>query len=169
MQPSIGVAEMVKAVVHKLKLIRNEISEIISDLEIESADPPIAEAIPPIVLATKMSRVFRIDLSKDDSILSELTCWRILNEIYIANINKDPISISDIGLAVDMPTTTSLRWLGALTDRGLIIRTPDSNDKRRHFLALTDLGFESVQKWLSKVHMHLSGRSITRVTSAARR
>jgi DNA-binding MarR family transcriptional regulator len=48
-------------------------------------------------------------------------------------------------------STTALRWIGVLEERGLILRAPDPGDGRRIYLALTFTAREAVLDWLRAV------------------
>lgn len=72
--------------------------------------------------------------------------WRILIELYIADGENEPLAISDIGHVSAIPIATTLRWLTLLSEHGLLDRTPDANDRRRHWLNLTPKGHDIVEQ-----------------------
>lgn len=74
--------------------------------------------------------------------------WDVLLDLYIAGERGEQVSVSSVGVAADVPSTTALRWIGMLTERGLIERSADGRDGRRKFLALTAAGKEGVELWL---------------------
>jgi|GEM_PF-2434989 len=89
--------------------------------------------------------------------------WKILIELYIAQGDAAPISVTDIGHASSIPTATTLRWLALLADNGLIVRQPDTKDRRRTWLELTAKGAEVVEH----VMLDLSGRMAAHAEVAA--
>lgn len=89
--------------------------------------------------------------------------WKILIELYIAQGEATPISVTDIGHASAIPTATTLRWLALLTDNDLILRHPDGNDRRRTWLKLTAKGESAVEE----VMIDLTGRLPAHVDAAA--
>lgn len=74
--------------------------------------------------------------------------WKILIELYICNAEHRPISITDIGHACTIPVATALRWIDLLTENKLIVRVPDSTDKRRTWVHLTSQGQTTVEEIL---------------------
>ena len=63
--------------------------------------------------------------------------WDILLALALAESRYERLTISNLCNSVDAPMTTALRWIGALTDKGLLIRRDDVNDKRRKFVELS--------------------------------
>lgn len=66
--------------------------------------------------------------------------WDILLELFATEQEGRRVHISAVGLAAKIPQTTSLRWINALQEAGLIERTDDPHDARRSFVRLSSEG-----------------------------
>ncbi len=75
--------------------------------------------------------------------------WNILLDLYDHQIREQPVSITSACLASGVPPTTALRYLDILFTRNFIARTDDPNDKRRHFVRLTQQGELAVRTTLA--------------------
>lgn len=74
--------------------------------------------------------------------------WDILLELFVAHAENRRIQVSALGLDSSIPLTTTIRWLAALSERGLIKRSNDPLDGRRCFIALSDAGERSMISYL---------------------
>lgn len=74
--------------------------------------------------------------------------WKILIELYICDAEHRPTSVTDIGHACTIPVATALRWIDLLNEHKLIVRVPDSTDKRRTWLHLNTQGQTTVEEIL---------------------
>ena len=77
--------------------------------------------------------------------------WDILLDLFIAHARNKFISITDSGIAGQVPVTTALRWLWILEKAGLIERQPDKTDKRRSFVMLSANGLAYMRKTLETI------------------
>jgi len=75
--------------------------------------------------------------------------WDILLDLYVAQANKQRISISAACIASGVPSTTGLRWIGRLEELGLVRRNDDPNDRRRAYIALTPTAVSRVERWIA--------------------
>ena len=66
--------------------------------------------------------------------------WDMFLDLYLAAIVSIRVSVSSLCGASNVPSTTALRWISHLTEGGLIERTTDPRDGRRHFIALSKMG-----------------------------
>ena len=66
--------------------------------------------------------------------------WDILLDLYIAQAEGKPVSVSSACIGSAAPPTTGLRWLGVLADEGLVVRENDADDNRRELVRLTRTG-----------------------------
>lgn len=71
--------------------------------------------------------------------------WRILVELYIAQGEGKPLSISDAGHVSGIPIATALRWLTLLQEHDMLERLPDVRDRRRYWLSLSPKGQSIVE------------------------
>ena len=68
--------------------------------------------------------------------LFEDPAWDMLLDLFAAELESAQVSVSSLCIAAHVAPTTALRWIGKMTDRGLLVRFPDPFDRRRAFMAL---------------------------------
>lgn len=66
--------------------------------------------------------------------------WDMLLDLFIAYHDGRRISITSVCGAACAAPTTALRWLKHLEERGLVDRSLDTRDARRHFVELSTAG-----------------------------
>lgn len=88
--------------------------------------------------------------------------WDFLLDLFIAELEGKPLSVTAACIGAAVPTSTGLRWLAILEDQGLIRRENDPRDARRVFLHLTEDGFERMTSYL--LQFHAPARATTRAT-----
>jgi len=76
--------------------------------------------------------------------------WEILLEGFANRLEHRRVSISSMCIASRSPSTTALRYIQILEDRGFLARYPDRFDGRRVYISLTDDAFEAVYVWMTK-------------------
>jgi hypothetical protein len=74
--------------------------------------------------------------------------WDMLLDMYVQHVAKRPISVSSLCSASSVPTTTALRWVGALVEQGLFVREADQRDGRRVLVRLTPDTIASIEIYL---------------------
>lgn len=74
--------------------------------------------------------------------------WDIMLDLYQAKCKGKKISVTSACIGAACAATTGLRWLQALENLCLIVRSPDPNDKRRFVVELTEGGVRKVEKAL---------------------
>lgn len=84
---------------------------------------------------------FRADLFADPA-------WDMLLDLMAARIEKKRVAVSSLCIAAAVPATTALRWIKALTDRGLFLRSADPQDGRRVYIELSEETAKSVCAYL---------------------
>lgn len=57
--------------------------------------------------------------------------WDMLLDLYAAELERRAVSVSSLCIAAAVPTTTALRWIKLLSQRGWLVRTQDPSDGRR--------------------------------------
>jgi len=77
--------------------------------------------------------------------------WDIILSLYCAEGRGERISITGLAHTIELAHTTAVRWIGWLTEAGLVQRERDVNDRRRHFLKLTDKTRHRLTQWLTRV------------------
>ena len=50
-----------------------------------------------------------------------------------------------------MPPTTALRWIGQMTESGLLERVEDETDRRRAFITLTDKAADAMARYFAEI------------------
>ena len=85
------------------------------------------------------SRRARARVFSDDALFGE-PAWDMLLDLFIAEADGKPLSITAACIGAAVPTSTALRWLVILEERGLVRRENDPRDARRVFLHLTSEG-----------------------------
>lgn len=74
--------------------------------------------------------------------------WDILLDLFIAQAESKDVSVSSACIGSAAPATTALRWLGVLTEEGLIARENDPQDTRRVLVRLTPAGLTAMNRFL---------------------
>ena len=98
-----------------------------------AGEPPVdAPWIRSLIRARRLrDQYFRSDLFADPA-------WDMLLDLLAARLEKNRVAVSSLCIAAAVPATTALRWIKALTDRGLFVRSADPEDGRRVYIELSD-------------------------------
>jgi hypothetical protein len=105
-----------------------------------------AAQIRAIIRARRLrDQFFRSDLFADPA-------WDMLLDLMAARIERGRVAVSSLCIAAAVPPTTALRWIKALTDRGLFVRSADPLDGRRVYIELSDDAAQSVAAYLRAAH-----------------
>lgn len=113
----------------------------------EAADDPGIEAafIRAIIRARRLrDQYFRADLFADPA-------WDMLLDLMAARLEKNRVAVSSLCIAAAVPATTALRWIKALTDRGIFVRQADPQDGRRVYIELSDDSARALGAYLRAV------------------
>ena len=108
--------------------------------------------------------VFPSDLFHDPA-------WNILLELYASHLQERPVSISDACLFSGTSSTSTLRWITVLIDRGYVYRQPDARDGRRIHIILTETAIEALDlyaDYCAEGRLKESIASISSITSLIR-
>ncbi len=62
--------------------------------------------------------------------------WDMLLDLAAARLEARRVSVSSLCIAAAVPTTTALRWIKTLVDKGLFVRESDPADARRAFIGM---------------------------------
>ena len=81
--------------------------------------------------------------------------WDILLDLFIAQGEGKPVSVSSACIGSASPATTGLRWLGVLADEGLVVRENDLEDHRRVLVRLTRTGSAAMERFFDAVDLTL--------------
>lgn len=110
-------------------------------------DEPAADAafIRSMIRARRLrDQYFRGDLFADPA-------WDMLLDLMAARLEKNRVAVSSLCIAAAVPATTALRWIKALTDRGLFVRQADPQDGRRVYIELSDETARALAAYLRAV------------------
>lgn len=70
--------------------------------------------------------------------------WDILLDLTAARAEGRRVSVTSLCIASGVPPTTALRWIGQMTEQGLLLREEDPVDRRRAYVGLTDSAVEAM-------------------------
>ncbi len=70
--------------------------------------------------------------------------WDILLDLTAARAEGRRVSVTSLCIASGVPPTTALRWIGQMTEQGLLQREEDLIDRRRAFVALSETAAEAM-------------------------
>jgi hypothetical protein len=88
------------------------------------------------------ARFFAGDLFADPA-------WDILLDLTAARAEHRRVSVTSLCIASGVPPTTALRWIGQMTETGLLSRIEDEADRRRAFIALTDRAADAMARYFA--------------------
>lgn len=77
--------------------------------------------------------------------------WDILLDLTAARAEHTRVSVTSLCIASGVPPTTALRWIGQMTEAGLLQRVEDETDRRRAFIALTDRTAEAMARYFAEL------------------
>jgi DNA-binding MarR family transcriptional regulator len=82
--------------------------------------------------------------------------WDILLDLFEAHLQYRHVYISALGAMAGIPPTTVLRWLKALAEKGLIVRSDDPLDGRRVFVSLSHAGVHAMEAYFRSLPTNLT-------------
>ncbi len=77
--------------------------------------------------------------------------WDILLDLTAARAEGRRVSVTSLCIASGVPPTTALRWIGQMTEQGLLVREEDRVDRRRAFVALSETALEAMALYFEAV------------------
>lgn len=99
-------------------------------------------------------RIIRQRQLRDRFFNSELfgdPVWDMLLDLAAATSEYRRVSVTSLCIASRVPPTTALRWIGAMTDEGLLRRVEDPQDRRRAFITLTDDALSAIARYFQEL------------------
>jgi hypothetical protein len=100
--------------------------------EAEDGSPIDSVMIRSIIRARRLrDRFFRGALFADPA-------WDMLLDLMAARLERNRVAVSSLCIAAAVPPTTALRWIKALTEKGIFVRCADPADGRRVYIELSD-------------------------------
>ena len=103
-------------------------------------------------LATIAHAIYRARRRRDkffDHDLFADPMWDMLLDLFVNQVRGVRVSVTSLTLAARVPSTTGMRCIRILVERGLVIRTRVPDDARLVLLDLTSKGFQLMQQYLS--------------------
>lgn len=82
--------------------------------------------------------------------------WSMLIDMYHSKLNGERLSVSDVCLGSGVASTTALRYIALLEERGYVERVADPKDKRRVFLHLTPTAVTRLRGYFGSVRPYCS-------------
>lgn len=104
-------------------------------------DPRLVRKI--IRLRQIRSRFFEGELFADPA-------WDMLLDLAAARAEHKRVSVTSLCIASGVPPTTALRWISQMTGAGLFCRAEDVTDRRRAFIALSDVAAEGIARYFEE-------------------
>jgi DNA-binding MarR family transcriptional regulator len=77
--------------------------------------------------------------------------WDMMLDLFLSAEASARVSISSLCIAASVPSTTALRQIQQMHQRGIIERTPDPKDHRRIFVNLTPEWSQKLDQLLSSM------------------
>jgi len=91
-----------------------------------------------LLMSRARGAIFGADLFADHA-------WNIVLELYAAKLAGRSMSFSEITAALDLPASTTIRWLAALQERGLTQEAVYAVRPESPCYRLTDLGASKLE------------------------
>ena len=137
----------------RLIAMANSLLAIAREIELEHSDFPGVET-PNFQSDDAIDMIFLGDLSRTvylerrrrnrtfgDAELFGEPAWDILLDLFHAAKQRKRVSVTSACIAADVPSSTALRWIAVLEQKGLVIRESDPSDARRIFVRLSTVGY----------------------------
>ena len=77
--------------------------------------------------------------------------WDMLLDLTAARAEHARVSVTSLCIASGVPPTTALRWIGQMTEAGLLERVEDETDRRRAFITLTDKAADNMARYFADI------------------
>ena len=84
--------------------------------------------------------------------------WDMLLDLAAARAEHTRVSVTSLCIASGVPPTTALRWIGQMTEAGLLERVEDETDRRRAFITLTEKATDAMSRYFAEL-----GESVARI------
>lgn len=77
--------------------------------------------------------------------------WDILLDLFAAEDEGQPVSVSSLCIAAAVPPTTALRWITNMTEAGYLVRRQDPHDARRVYIELSKAMSEKLRDYFEAI------------------
>ena len=75
--------------------------------------------------------------------------WTMMLELYIADSEGQPLTVTNLCAVSNGPQTTALRWISILEQEGFVKRFSSKEDRRIKKLCLTNYALESLDRYFA--------------------
>ncbi|MFA9199757.1 MAG: winged helix DNA-binding protein [Cypionkella sp.] len=109
---------------------------------------------PPLPDPRLVRRIIRQRRLRADYFGQELfadPAWDILLDLTAARAEHVRVSVTSLCIASGVPPTTALRWIGQMTEAGLLEREDDDSDRRRAFIRLSDRAADAMARYFAEL------------------
>lgn len=113
--------------------------------------PGGAPSLPSPVLVREILRQRQLRAQFFEGDLFADPAWDILLDLTAAKAEGQQVSVSSLCIAACVPPTTALRWIGQMTEAGLLDRVRDPQDRRRAFIELSDKAADSMAAYFHRL------------------
>lgn len=118
-----------------------------SDRLVRPARPPLPD--PRLVRRIIRQRQLRARFFDGD--LFADPAWDMLLDLTAARAEHARVSVTSLCIASGVPPTTALRWIGQMTEAGLLQRVEDETDRRRAFITLSDGAADAMARYFAEL------------------
>ena len=118
-----------------------------SDRLVRAARPPLPD--PRLIRRVIRQRQLRARFFDGD--LFADPAWDMLLDLTAARAEHARVSVTSLCIASGVPPTTALRWIGQMTDAGLLERVEDETDRRRAFITLTEKAADTMARYFAEI------------------
>lgn len=161
----VAIAEQLRSGVWQTKAPANERASASPYLKESSKPDPEPGRDDPRKAFAEMARLSYAKRRKRASVFGDTElfgepAWDILLDLYIAQAEEKPVSVSSACIGSAAPPTTGLRWLGVLAEQGLVEREHDPQDQRRVLVRLTEKALDAMDTYFeSSAALHNDRRA----------
>ena len=144
----------------KLLALSDEVGRLATTLARLSTDPGIASpdrneiTEGPEITARELGSIVRARRLRsrffDEEHFAD-PAWDMMLELFHAELCQRRVAVSSLCIAAAVPATTALRWLKALTEKGLFIRHCDPFDGRRIYVELAPETSNALREYFRKI------------------
>ncbi|MDR7104106.1 winged helix DNA-binding protein [Croceicoccus sp. BE223] len=110
-----------------------------------------AHALPRAALVREIIRQRQLRARFFDEGLFADPAWDILLDLTASKVEGRQVSVSSLCIAACVPPTTALRWIGQMTEAGLLDRVRDPIDRRRAFIELSDKAAGAMARYFERL------------------
>jgi hypothetical protein len=110
-----------------------------------------AASLPEPKLVRRMIRQRQLRARFFDGDLFADPAWDMLLDLTAARAEHSRVSVTSLCIASGVPPTTALRWIGQMTEAGLLQRIEDKTDRRRAFITLTEKAADAMTRFFAQL------------------